>query len=68
MQYDPPDDPKEYIHRVGRTARGMDGQGKSKPFGYTVLSQSVSQSVNQSVSLPDSKLLTSELEKENRTK
>ena len=45
MQYDPPDDPKEYIHRVGRTARGMDGQGKSKPFGYTVLSQSVSQSV-----------------------
>ena len=64
MQYDPPDDPKEYIHRVGRTARGMDGQGKSKPFGYTVLSQSV----NQSVSLPDSKLLTSELEKENRTK
>ena len=48
MQYDPPDDPKEYIHRVGRTARGMDGQGKSKPFGYTVLSQSVSQSVSQS--------------------
>ena len=29
MQYDPPDDPKEYIHRVGRTARGMDGQGES---------------------------------------
>lgn len=22
VQYDPPDDPKEYIHRVGRTARG----------------------------------------------
>ncbi len=21
VQYDPPDDPKEYIHRVGRTAR-----------------------------------------------
>lgn len=27
VQYDPPDDPKEYIHRVGRTARGMNGQG-----------------------------------------
>ncbi|XP_056145125.1 ATP-dependent RNA helicase DDX18 [Lampris incognitus] len=27
VQYDPPDDPKEYIHRVGRTARGIDGQG-----------------------------------------
>lgn len=22
VQYDPPDDPKEYIHRAGRTARG----------------------------------------------
>ncbi|XP_066136101.1 ATP-dependent RNA helicase DDX18 [Saccopteryx bilineata] len=27
VQYDPPDDPKEYIHRVGRTARGLDGRG-----------------------------------------
>lgn len=27
VQYDPPDDPKEYIHRVGRTARGVDGKG-----------------------------------------
>ncbi|XP_059611440.1 probable ATP-dependent RNA helicase pitchoune [Phlebotomus argentipes] len=27
VQYDPPDDPKEYIHRVGRTARGMGGSG-----------------------------------------
>ncbi|XP_015252024.1 PREDICTED: ATP-dependent RNA helicase DDX18 [Cyprinodon variegatus] len=27
VQYDPPDDPKEYIHRVGRTARGVDGRG-----------------------------------------
>ena len=24
IQYDPPDDPREYIHRVGRTARGAD--------------------------------------------
>ncbi len=22
IQYDPPDDPKEYIHRVGRTGEG----------------------------------------------
>jgi len=27
VQYDPPDDPKEYIHRVGRTARGDKGEG-----------------------------------------
>lgn len=27
IQYDPPDDPKEYIHRVGRTARGLHGRG-----------------------------------------
>lgn len=27
IQYDPPDDPREYIHRVGRTARGKEGKG-----------------------------------------
>ncbi|KAJ8012416.1 hypothetical protein DPEC_G00042530 [Dallia pectoralis] len=27
VQYDPPDDPKEYIHRVGRTARGINAIG-----------------------------------------
>uniref|UniRef100_A0A0K2T0C2 ATP-dependent RNA helicase n=1 Tax=Lepeophtheirus salmonis TaxID=72036 RepID=A0A0K2T0C2_LEPSM len=27
VQYDPTDDPKEYIHRVGRTARGEGGKG-----------------------------------------
>jgi ATP-dependent RNA helicase DDX18/HAS1 len=27
VQYDPPDDPKEYIHRVGRTARGAGSSG-----------------------------------------
>jgi len=32
IQYDPPDDPKEYIHRVGRTARGIDGKGKALMF------------------------------------
>ncbi|CAG8491733.1 9706_t:CDS:2 [Acaulospora morrowiae] len=31
IQYDPPDDPRDYIHRVGRTARGG-GQGKSLLF------------------------------------
>jgi superfamily II DNA/RNA helicase len=29
IQYDPPDDPKEYIHRVGRTARGRSGKGRA---------------------------------------
>jgi len=32
IQYDPPDDPKEYIHRVGRTARGTDGRGRALLF------------------------------------
>jgi len=27
VQFDPTDDPKEYIHRVGRTARGEGGKG-----------------------------------------
>uniref|UniRef100_A0A915EL99 ATP-dependent RNA helicase n=1 Tax=Ditylenchus dipsaci TaxID=166011 RepID=A0A915EL99_9BILA len=27
IQYDPPDEPREYIHRVGRTARGDTGTG-----------------------------------------
>ena len=30
-RFDPPDDPKEYIHRVGRTARGIEGKGKAPP-------------------------------------
>lgn len=29
VQFDPPDDPKEYIHRVGRTARGSNKQGNA---------------------------------------
>ncbi|RMZ55588.1 hypothetical protein APUTEX25_000171 [Auxenochlorella protothecoides] len=29
IQFDPPDDPREYIHRVGRTARGRSGKGKA---------------------------------------
>jgi len=32
VQYDPPDEPKEYIHRVGRTARGASGVGKALLF------------------------------------
>eukprot|EP01135_Chromosphaera_perkinsii_P007000 Nk52_evm1s659 gene=Nk52_evmTU1s659 len=32
VQFDPPDDPKEYIHRVGRTARGTNGTGKALLF------------------------------------
>merc|ERR1711981_926684 len=29
IQFDPPDDPKEYIHRVGRAARGISGKGRA---------------------------------------
>lgn len=32
VQFDPPDDPRDYIHRVGRTARGSNGKGKSLLF------------------------------------
>ncbi|ODV58383.1 ATP-dependent RNA helicase HAS1 [Ascoidea rubescens DSM 1968] len=32
IQFDPPDDPRDYIHRVGRTARGSSGKGKSLMF------------------------------------
>lgn len=32
IQFDPPDDPKEYIHRVGRTARGEKGTGRALLF------------------------------------
>eukprot|EP00301_Raphidiophrys_heterophryoidea_P019581 c4484_g1_i1.p1 GENE.c4484_g1_i1~~c4484_g1_i1.p1 ORF type:complete len:609 (+),score=172.63 c4484_g1_i1:46-1827(+) len=32
IQFDPPDEPKEYIHRVGRTARGHEGRGRSLMF------------------------------------
>ncbi|KAL0535524.1 hypothetical protein IC582_029855 [Cucumis melo] len=32
VQYDPPDEPKEYIHRVGRTARGEGSKGNALLF------------------------------------
>jgi len=32
VQFDPPDDPRDYIHRVGRTARGATGTGRSLLF------------------------------------
>ncbi|KAI1418780.1 P-loop containing nucleoside triphosphate hydrolase protein [Xylaria sp. FL1777] len=32
VQLDPPDDPREYIHRVGRTARGTGTKGRSLLF------------------------------------
>jgi ATP-dependent RNA helicase DDX18/HAS1 len=32
VQYDPPDDPRDFIHRVGRTARGSGSKGKALLF------------------------------------
>ncbi|OTB04612.1 hypothetical protein M426DRAFT_320722 [Hypoxylon sp. CI-4A] len=32
VQFDPPDDPRDYIHRVGRTARGANSKGRSLLF------------------------------------
>ncbi|CCH41663.1 ATP-dependent RNA helicase [Wickerhamomyces ciferrii] len=32
IQFDPPDDPRDYIHRVGRTARGTTAKGRSLMF------------------------------------
>lgn len=32
LQFDPPDDPREYIHRVGRTARGANATGRALLF------------------------------------
>lgn len=32
MQFDPPDDVREYIHRVGRTCRGVNTKGKALMF------------------------------------
>uniref|UniRef100_L7JQJ6 ATP-dependent RNA helicase n=1 Tax=Pyricularia oryzae (strain P131) TaxID=1143193 RepID=L7JQJ6_PYRO1 len=32
LDFDPPDDPRDYIHRVGRTARGTNKKGRSLMF------------------------------------
>jgi len=32
IQFDPAESPKEYIHRVGRTARGINGKGRALLF------------------------------------
>ncbi|PYI12278.1 DEAD-domain-containing protein [Aspergillus sclerotiicarbonarius CBS 121057] len=32
IQFDPPDDTRDYVHRVGRTARGVNGKGRSLMF------------------------------------
>jgi len=61
VQYDPPDDTKEYIHRVGRTCRGAQGSGKGLLFllpseiGYLKYLRQSKVTLNE-YEFPDSKL------------
>ena len=57
IQFDPPDDPKEYIHRVGRTARGDKGTGRALLFltpeetGFLRYLKAAKVTLNETVSL-----------------
>ena len=70
IQYDPPDDPREYIHRVGRTARGEGGIGRALLFllpselGFLKLLKAASVPLNE-YEVPRKKLINvqSQLEK-----
>jgi len=70
VQYDPPDDPEDYIHRVGRTARGAEGKGKALLFlleseiGFLRYLKKANISMNE-YEFPDSKLanITEQYEK-----
>jgi len=61
IQFDPADDPKEYIHRVGRTARGVDGRGRALIFllpielGYLSLLRKLNVQVKECV-FPQNKI------------
>jgi ATP-dependent RNA helicase DDX18/HAS1 len=61
VQYDPPDDTKEYLHRVGRTCRGANSQGKALLFllpteqGYLKFLKQAKIALNE-YEFPDSKL------------
>lgn len=61
LQYDPPDDPKEYIHRVGRTARGSSGAGRALTFllpselGFLAYLRAAKVSLNE-YEFPDNKI------------
>ncbi|GAO48019.1 ATP-dependent RNA helicase has1 [Saitoella complicata NRRL Y-17804] len=39
VQYDPPDDPRDYIHRVGRTARGVGAGAKGRSLLFLLPSE-----------------------------
>ncbi|KAI5074583.1 hypothetical protein GOP47_0010544 [Adiantum capillus-veneris] len=70
IQYDPPDDPKEYIHRVGRTARGEGARGSALLFlipeelGFLVYLKSAKVPLNE-YEFPENKIanVQSQLEK-----
>lgn len=62
IQFDPPESPTEYIHRVGRTARGASGSGRALMFltpqeaGFLRYLQAQAKVTLNEYEFPDSKI------------
>lgn len=72
IQFDPPDDPKEYIQRVGRTARGDKGAGRALLFlipeelGFLKYLRAAKVSMNEFV-FPENKIANVQVSARSRT-